>query len=97
MGGVAPPTREPVPACIHPRTFKYFFPRDTVKLLWERLAARYGNLKMNGAFRMMEIEAEQFFLRAVIGGNPITVIRKRSCTDAAIDELHAIFGYEGAP
>ncbi|MCA9662636.1 MAG: hypothetical protein KC486_30125 [Myxococcales bacterium] len=52
---------------------------------------------MNGAFRMMEIEAERFFLRSVIGGNPITVIRKRACTDADIDELHALFGYEGAP
>ena len=91
------PTRAPVPACIHPQTFKYFFHRDTVTELWRRLAERYGTLKMNGAFRMMEIEGEHFFLRSVIGGNPITVIRKRSCTDAAIAELHAIFGYEGAP
>ena len=87
------PTRAPVHACIHPQTFKYFFHRDTVTELWRRLAERYGTLKMNGAFRMMEIEGEHFFLRSVIGGNPITVIRTRHCTRADVDELHRLIGF----
>ncbi|MEZ4454736.1 MAG: hypothetical protein R3B09_35125 [Nannocystaceae bacterium] len=43
---------------------------------------------------MMEIDGEHFWIRAVIGGNPITVIRKRSCDAAAIDELHRLLGYD---
>ena len=86
------PYRERVHACIHPETYKYFFTRDQVVPLWRALEARYGPIQGRGAFKMMEIDAEHFWLRAVVGGNPITVIRKRACPPAAIDELHAIFG-----
>jgi len=44
-------------------------------------------------FRVIEIESEFFFARAVVGGNPITVIRKRNCTPAAIAELHLVLNY----
>ncbi len=87
-------TRERVHACIHPETFKYFFKRDRVQPLWAELEARYGPPTTQGAFRIMELETEHFWLRSVIGGNPITVLRKRSCSEAAIVELHRIFGFE---
>lgn len=92
--GSAAPTRERVHACIHPETFKYFFERDRVRGLWRELEARYGPPTTQGTFRIMELETEHFWLRSVIGGNPITVLRKRSCSDAAIAELHQIFGFE---
>lgn len=91
-----PPYRERVHACIHPETFKYFLERGKVAGVWEALERRYGPIKGNGAFRMAEIEGEHFWLRAVIGGNPITVIRKRSCDDAAIAELHRLLGFVDA-
>lgn len=89
------PYREAVPACIHAETYKYYFQRERVTPLWQALERRYGAVRMNGAFRMMEIEGEHFWLRSVIGGNPITVLRRRGCPEAAIAELHEIFGFEG--
>lgn len=90
-----PPYRERVHACIHPETFKYFLERGKVVAVWEALERRYGRVTGNGAFRMQEIEGEHFWLRSVIGGNPITVIRKRSCDAQAIAELHRILGFAG--
>lgn len=92
--GPRPPYREFVHACIHPETYKYFLERGQVVAVWQALERRYGPATTKGAFRMMEIAAEHFWLRAVIGGNPITVIRRRGCPKAAIDELHRIFAYE---
>lgn len=87
-------TRQRVHACIHPETFKYFFPRSRVLALWAEIETRYGAPTTQGAFRIMELETEHFWLRSVIGGNPITVLRKRNCSDEAIAELHRIFGFE---
>jgi hypothetical protein len=87
------PTRQRSYACIHPRTYKYFFERDEVQTVWQRLADRYGPISRDSSFGVMEIRAERFTLRAVLGGNPITVIRRRDCAAADVVELHELIGY----
>lgn len=89
------PFRSWVYGCIHPRTYKYFFSKDQVYLVWSRLEARYGKISQNGAFMCMQIESEFLIIRSTLGGNPITVIRKRGCKKEFIDELHAVVGYIG--
>ena len=85
--------REPVPACIHPETYKYFLARDAVIPTWQRLAATYGPVRHNDSFKTMEIATPLLILRATSLGNPITVIRRRGCAPADIDALHAILGF----
>lgn len=82
------PYRKRSVACIHPETYKYFFDPALVEQVWQRLEQRYGRPKRNEAFRTIEVETPHLFLRAVVGGNPITVIRKRGCPSHAIDALH---------
>ena len=89
------PYRERLYACIHPETYKYFFQKDRVALVWQTLAGRYGAIVRNEAFRIMQIEGDRFLFRSTHLANPITVIRKRGCTSAHVDELHAILGYAG--
>lgn len=86
-------TRERSYACIHPLTYKYFVGRDAIATVWERLAARYGEVQRNSAFGVMEIRAPRFWIRAIWGGNPITVIRRRGCDSDDVRELHEIIGY----
>lgn len=85
--------RERVPACVHPETYKYFLARDAVLPTWERLVARYGELRRDLSFRTMEVVAPRFRVRATLLGNPVTVLRQRSCTAEDIQELHALLGY----
>jgi hypothetical protein len=90
------PYRERSYACIHPHTFKYYFERSSVIPLWRALSARFGGVEVNRGFNVMQIDSGVFLLRAVIGGNPITVIRKRDCGDCDIASLHEVFGYSDA-
>ncbi len=85
--------RERVPACVHPETYKYFLDRDAVLPTWARLAARYGEPRRDPSFRTMEVVAPRFRVRATFLGNPVTVLRRRACTTADIEELHALLGY----
>jgi len=85
--------RERVPACVHPETYKYFLERDAVVATWQRLAARYGEPRRDPSFRTMEVVAPRFRVRATLLGNPVTVLRQRSCTAEDIAELHALLGY----
>ena len=82
------PYRKRSVACIHPETYKYFLDPTVVENAWQRLEQRYGRPKRNEAFRTIEVETPHLFLRAVVGGNPITVIRKRGCPSHAIDTFH---------
>lgn len=91
----APPYRLRHFACIHPETYKYFFDRRDVPLVWQRLAAAYGELRRLPGFGVMEIQGERFILRATAGGNPITVIRTRKCEAADVAALHRLIGYQG--
>jgi hypothetical protein len=85
--------REKVPACVHSETYKYFLERDAVLPTWARLAARYGEPRRDPSFRTMEIVTPHFRVRATLLGNPVTVLRQRSCTAADIEELHLLLGY----
>ena len=90
------PYRELVHACSRGGTFKYFFPRDEVRPVWDRLAAEYGAVRRNDVMKTMEIESARFILRSTLLANPITVIRKRGCTEEHVARLHAVLGYEGS-
>ena len=87
------PFRQRSYACIHPETYKYFFARGQVLPLWRRLSARYGEPDVNSSFGTLQLDTRSLLLRSVIGGNPITVIRKRGCTATDVDQLHQIFGF----
>lgn len=97
MSGPEFPYRELHRACIHPQTYKYFFSREQVAAVWARLIAAYGAPRVLPSVHVVEIETPRLLLRATSAKNPITVIRKRSCTDEDIAGLHVIFEYpEGA-
>lgn len=89
------PFRERDYACIHPDTYKYFLAPEEVAQVWRRLEAAYGESQINHTFRIQEIETPRLFLRSTTRKNPITVIRKRRCTDADIQALHELVGYHG--
>ena len=79
------PYRELVHACSRGGTYKYFFARDEVRPVWERLVAEYGSVRTNDAMKTMEIESERFILRSTLLANPITVIRKRQTLEDIIE------------
>lgn len=85
--------RERSYACIHPETYKYFFALDEVRRVWGVLEACYGPIEHTPGFGVIEIKAERFLFRAVASGNPITVIRRRGCTEADVEALHERIGY----
>jgi hypothetical protein len=85
--------RERSYACIHPETYKYFFPVDEVRRVWGVLEACYGPIETTPGFGVIQIQSARFLFRAVGGGNPITVIRRRGCTEADVAALHERIGY----
>lgn len=89
--------RERSYACIHPETYKYFFDVHEVRRVWAVLEASYGAITMTPGFGVMEIQGERFLFRATRGGNPITVIRRRGCTEADVQQLHERIGYRESP
>jgi hypothetical protein len=86
--------RERSYACIHPETYKYFLPVDEVRRVWGVLEACYGPIETTPGFGVIQIQSERFVFRAVGGGNPITVIRRRGCTEADVATLHERIGYQ---
>ncbi len=90
----AAPSRERHFACIHPETYKYFFHRDDVAEIWQRLEQTYGPSEVTPGFGVREIQSRCFIFRAVAGGNPITVIRTRQCTADDVAQFHRIVGYD---
>jgi hypothetical protein len=88
-----PPYRERVHACIHPDTYKYFFPKERVFEVWRLLQQRYGALQVNEGFRTQEVNAPQLIFRSTRLGNPITVYRKPRCSDGDVEEFHALVGF----
>jgi hypothetical protein len=89
------PYRQRHRACIHPETYKYFFARAQVAAVWARLIDAYGAPRALPSVHVVEIETPRLLLRATSAKNPITVIRKRACTDEDIARLHVIFEYSG--
>lgn len=89
--------RERSYACIHPETYKYFFAKDEVQRAWRTLAACYGPVTTTPGFGVIEIRATRFIFRAVAGGNPITVIRRRGCTTSDVTTLHERIGFHEDP
>jgi hypothetical protein len=89
-----PPCRERSYACIHPETYKYFFDRRDVREVWRRLSATYGPVRELAGFGVREIQSDRLILRAAVGGNPITVIRLRGCTEAHVDALHRLVEFD---
>ncbi len=87
------PYREKVIACERGGTFKYFLAADRVTATWAALAATYGEVKRDPARATVEIVSRAFIVRATLLGNPITIMRKRACTDEDIGALHAILGF----
>lgn len=85
--------RERVRACIHPETFKYFVARDDVLDTWSRLSRAYGEPVVTDGFGVVEIRHPRFFIRATRMLNPITVIRRRYCTDADVQAIHDLLGF----
>lgn len=85
--------RERSYACIHPETYKYFFDAGEVRRIWGVLEECYGPLHSTPGFGVLEIQSERFLFRAVGGGNPITVIRRRSCTEDDVVTLHQRIGF----
>ena len=88
------PFRTRLEACIHPETFKYFLEGAVVSDVWQRLSDTYGTPERNVIIPMLQIDGRTLIIRAPACGNPITVIRKRKCTEADVVELHQLFGFE---
>ncbi len=74
---------------MHSETYKYFFSREQTVRIWECLKQHYGTIRKNDAFHTMEIECDEFIFRSTWLGNPITVVRKRTCTPQDVERFHA--------
>jgi hypothetical protein len=85
--------REKVIACERGGTFKYFLLADRVAHVWAALAAQWGPPAKNAAFATMEIGTPALIVRSTLLGNPLTVFRKRACTDADIATLHRLLEF----
>lgn len=87
------PYREKVIACERGGTFKYFLAADRVAAVWENLERAFGAPVHNAAFGTLEIVTPVFILRSTLLRNPLTVFRKRACTDADVRALHALLEF----
>ena len=85
--------REKVIACERGGTFKYFLVADRVAAVWSALASAYSPPVQNAAFATLEIATPALIVRSTLLGNPLTVFRKRACTDAHIAELHRLLEF----
>ena len=86
-------SRMAVPACSHRHTYKYFLEGDAVEAAWATLAARYGEIVKHPTLGTMEIRSQRLLFRSVVGGNPITVIRRSRCSQADVAEFHQLIGF----
>jgi hypothetical protein len=89
-------TRERVHACSRGGTYKYFVPAEDVEGVWLKLEAAYGVRVRNAQMKTIQVESTCFIFRSTFLANPLTVIRKRACTDAAVTAMHVLVGYDGA-
>jgi hypothetical protein len=87
------PYREKVIACERGGTFKYFLAADRVEAVWTRLVRAYGEIVRHEARATLEIVSRAFILRSTLLRNPITVFRKRACTDTDVTALHALLEF----
>ena len=80
---------------VHGGTYKYMLPADDVEAVWLKLEAVYGLRKKNTAMKTIEVESTCFIFRSTFHSNPVTVIRKRACTDEAVAAMHVLVGFDG--
>lgn len=90
---VSGPYRERVRVCNRHGSYKYFFPREQVFAVWDRLRKHYGEICRNENFKTIEIDCEKFIFRSTVLANPITVIRKRGCSSEDVREFHSLVGF----
>jgi hypothetical protein len=89
------PYRELVLMCATKETYKYFFAKERVEDTWRLLGERYGLVHRDENLKTMQIDSPRFLFRSTWLANPITVIRKRGCSEADVREFHELVGYEG--
>jgi hypothetical protein len=87
------PYRLRVFACIHPDTYKYYFDRGSVWPTWEALEREFGPISRNDAFGTQEILTRALIIRSTKLGNPVTVIRRRTCSPADVAKFHDVVGF----
>jgi hypothetical protein len=88
------PYRELVLMCATKETYKYFFAKDRVEATWRLLGERYGRVQRDDNMKTMQIDGAQLLFRSTWLANPITVIRKRGCSEEHVREFHALVGYD---
>ncbi len=91
-----PGTRIAVHACSSPRTYKYFLPTDQIQSIWTMLRSEYGRPRQINGVNILHLETDTLLLRSPACGTPVTVVRKRSCSDSDIARLHQIFRFDEA-
>jgi hypothetical protein len=87
------PYREKVIACERGGTYKYFLAAERVADVWAALVRRFGEMQKDGVRATIEIATKALIIRSTLLGNPITVFRKRACTPADVEELHAVLEF----
>jgi hypothetical protein len=87
------PYREKVIACERGGTYKYFLAAERVADVWAALVRRFGEMQKDGVRATIEITTKALIIRSTLLGNPITVFRKRACTPADVEELHAVLEF----
>ncbi len=88
------PRRVKAHRCIGPDTYKYYFRRQQVSEIWRRLEDNYGPVSRDQTFRVLEIRSPAFIFRSLFDGNPLTVIRKRRCSEDDVQRLHDLIGFD---
>ena len=80
--------------CTGPDTYKYYFRGNQVSEIWTLLEEKFGPVRRDENFRVMEIRSSAFIFRALFEGNPITVMRRRRCRDDDVRNLHEVIGFD---
>ncbi len=87
------PRRDLVVGCRTPQTYKYWLPLAQVPTAWALLREAYGPLRTNEAFGTQELHTPSLIMRSTRIGNPLTVFRTRSCSEADLERFHQLIDF----
>ena len=87
------PYREKVIACERGGTYKYFLDRERVLSAWALLVEHYGPIRRDERMSTMEVRGARLLFRSTLLGNPITVFRLPDCSEADVNEFHALIDF----
>ena len=87
-------SRKKLRNCIRKETYRYFFDKCGVEIIWPKLVDQIGNEKFNHYFHCKQLENEQALLRTILGSDCITVSYKKSQDKDFLNRIEKLLGYQ---